>query len=184
MKITFVRTLLAAGVIGGAFLASCTGDVGPAGAAGAGGATGPIGAPGPTGATGTEVYRATLTGASEVPPVTSAGTGTATLTLSGGLLLYRVDVGNVTNITAAHIHGPALAGVNAGVRVNLYVPPAGTAPISFTTTATLASGIGSIPNGISQDSLIVLLRNGNTYANVHTSAFPGGELRGQFARVP
>ena len=34
------------------------------------------------------------------------------------------------------------------------------------------------------DSLLVLLRNGQAYANVHTTAFGGGEIRGQFARVP
>ena len=106
------------------------------------------------------------------------------VTLVGGILSYRIDVGNIQNVMAAHIHAPSSATQTAGVRVNFYVPPAGTAPVSFTTTSTLASGVGSLPNGLSQDSLVVLLRNGNAYANVHTTAFGGGEIRGQFARVP
>ncbi|MDP2958217.1 MAG: CHRD domain-containing protein [Longimicrobiales bacterium] len=184
MRVAIVRALFTAGIVGAAAVASCTGDLGPTGPAGAAGPTGATGPTGPAGPAGVEVFRATLAGTNEVPPSGSAGTGTATVTLVGGQLIYRVDVGTIANITAAHIHGPAAAGVNAGVRVNLYVPPAGTAPISFTTTATLAQGVAALPSVISQDSLVVLLRNGNAYANVHTTAFGGGEIRGQFAKVP
>lgn len=184
MRVAIVRALFAAGIAVAAVAASCTGDMGPTGPAGEAGPAGPAGPTGPAGPAGVEAFRATLSGANEVPASGSAGTGTATVTLVGGQLLYRVDVGNIANVTAAHIHGPAAAGVNAGVRVNLFVPPAGTPPISFTTTATLAQGVAGLPSVISQDSLVVLLRNGNAYANVHTSAFGGGEIRGQFARVP
>jgi hypothetical protein len=182
--------LMFAGLVGVAMVASCTGDEGPTGPAGPAGATGPAGPAGPTGATGAEVFRATLTGASEVPPSGSAGTGTAIVTNVGGILTYRVDVGNINNVTLAHIHGPAPAGTNAGVALNMYVPAQGigaqpgTAPVSFTTTRTLTSGVGTLPTGMSTDSLLVLLRNGQAYANVHTSQFGGGEIRGQFARVP
>ncbi len=187
MRVAIVRALSAAGIVGAAAVASCTGDLGPtgpAGAAGPTGATGATGPAGPTGPAGVEVFRATLSGANEVPASGSAGTGTATVTLVGGQLIYRVDVGNIANVTAGHVHGPAAAGVNAGVRLNLYVPPAGTPPISFTTTATLSQGVAGLPSVISQDSLVVLLRNGNAYANIHTTAFGGGEIRGQFAKVP
>jgi hypothetical protein len=34
------------------------------------------------------------------------------------------------------------------------------------------------------DSLLVLMRTGNAYVNVHTSAYPSGELRGQISKVP
>ena len=119
-----------------------------------------------------------------MPASGSAGTGTATATLVGGIISFKVEVGNIQNVTVAHIHGPAVAGVNAGVKLDLYVPPLGTPPLSFTTTATLAAGVGVTKGGITQDSLVVLLRNGNAYGNVHTSAFPGGEIRGQFVRQP
>jgi len=184
MRVAIVRVLLAASIAGAAVVASCTGDIGPMGPAGEAGPVGPTGGTGPAGPAGVEAFRATLAGTNEVPPSGSAGTGTATVTLVGGQLIYRVDIGNIANVTLAHIHGPAAAGVNAGVRLNLYVPPTGTSPISFTTTATLAQGVAGLPSVISQDSLVVLLRNGNAYANIHTSAFPGGELRGQFVKVP
>jgi hypothetical protein len=41
-----------------------------------------------------------------------------------------------------------------------------------------------VPIGISMDSLLVPMRNGNAYVNVHTSAYPSGELRGQISKVP
>jgi hypothetical protein len=117
------------------------------------------------------------------------------LTYIGGQLLFRLDVDSIANVTAAHIHGPAAVGVNAGVLVNLYVPPAGTPPRTFTTVATLAQGVAPRPNSaaVSLDSVLVLLRNGNAYVNVHTndgvdppSTGPGdlqaGEIRGQVTR--
>jgi hypothetical protein len=39
-------------------------------------------------------------------------------------------------------------------------------------------------SNISFDSVLVLLRNGNAYVNVHTTAVPGGEIRGQIVKVP
>jgi hypothetical protein len=105
-----------------------------------------------------------------VPANASTGTGTAVITHVGGLLIFRLDVANIQNVVAAHIHGPAAVGVNAGVRLNLYVPPAGTAPVSFgNNVATLAQGVATSPNGVTMDSLLVLLRNGHPYVNVHTN---------------
>ena len=140
------------------------------------------GATGPNGPTEVEIYTATMTGAGETTPTGSTGTGTAVVTLVGGLLSYRVDVANISSVTRAHIHGPGAAGANGPIRVNFYEPPSGTAGLNFTTSATLVSGVAPLPSGISQDSLVVLLRNGNAYANVHTTAFPGGEIRGQFVK--
>src|SRR5215210_2268589 len=103
MRTSMVRAFLAAGIAGVAILASCTGDegpTGPAGATGATGATGAAGPAGPAGAAGSEVFRATLTGANEVPASGSTGTGTAIVTNVGGVLTYRLDVGNINNVTA------------------------------------------------------------------------------------
>src|SRR5688572_24201068 len=91
------------------------------------------------------------------------------MTVVGNLLLYRLDLANINNVTLAHIHGPASTTANAPVRVDFYAPPAGTTGLNFTTSRTLASGVAPPPSGITADSLLVILRNGNTYVNVHTN---------------
>ncbi|MBI4541226.1 MAG: CHRD domain-containing protein [Gemmatimonadetes bacterium] len=179
MKRTFVRSATLVAAVG--FLAAgCEGDVGPAGVQGPAGPAGPAG---PTGPAATfENFNATLSGANEVPAVTTSATGTARLSLVGPTLLYRIDVASITGVTASHIHGPAPAGVNTGVRVNLC--GAGSAPACATGTVTgvLVTGTVTSVSGISFDSVLVLMRSGNAYVNVHTSANPGGEIRGQVAR--
>ena len=186
MRPALVRTSIGIALLATAVVWSCTGDEGPAGPDGAQGPQGPQGPVGPAGPAVIETFRATLAGANEVatPPVVSTGAATAIITYVGGQLLFRVDVGGTSNVTRAHIHGPAAVGVNAGIRVNFYEPPSGTTPLNFTGTATLANGVAGLPIGISMDSLLVLLRNGNAYVNVHTSAYPSGELRGQISKVP
>lgn len=197
MRRSFVRTvgtLIALGAI-----VACEGAVGPtgpAGTAGTAGPTGPTGPAGPTGAAGATSFTATMNAAAEVPTNASTATGTAAIAVVGRLMLYKLDVAGISNVTAAHIHGPALAGVNGGVRMNLC--GAGTAPACATGTAftgLLVSGFADAPSGITFDSLVVLLRNGNAYVNVHTNdgvaptgTGPGdlsaGEIRGQVAVVP
>jgi len=181
------RHSLVAAVVLAILAASCEGDTGPAGPEGPSGPAGPAGPQGPQGPPApalVEVFTATLSGAEEVPPNDSEGTGSAVLTAVGGQLVFRVDVGNVLGVTRAHIHGPAGVGVNAGILVNLYEPPAGTEPLDFPAMGTLAQGVAGSPLGVSSDSLLVLLRNGNAYVNVHTTTFPPGELRGQITPVP
>ncbi|HEY2619316.1 MAG TPA: CHRD domain-containing protein [Acetobacteraceae bacterium] len=115
-------------------------------------------------------YRATMSGKSEVPPTTSTGSGDvlATLDTSTKKLSYTMTYSGLSGpATAAHFHGPAAAGANAGVAV-----PIGTNPPSPTTgSATLT------------DAQIKDLEAGNWYANVHTEANKGGEIRGQMTRV-
>jgi len=95
--------------------------------------------------------------------------------------VYRIDVANITGVTAAHIHGPATTTANGPVRVDLYIPPTGT---TFTGSGMLVQGVAAAPRVISVDSVLVLMRNGNAYVNVHTVANPGGEIRGQISRRP
>ena len=75
----------------------------------------------PTYAAGT-AYKATLDGKSEVPPTTSTGTGTATVTYDPATKMVTWE-GSFSGLsgpaTAAHIHGPGEAGKNAGVIVPL-----------------------------------------------------------------
>ena len=113
-------------------------------------------------------FHAVLNTASEVPPHSTQGTGTAMATLDTAtkMLTYTVTYKDLTGpVTAAHFHGPAMAGVNAGV-----VLPIATSmtPIKDSTTLT--------------DAQIADLEAGKWYVNIHTAANPGGEIRGQMEK--
>lgn len=133
-------------------------------------------------------FTAHLTGAEEVPPVETAATGQTVFQLSrdGTEISYRLIAANIENVTQAHIHlGPA--GVNGPVVVWLYPegPPAQLIPGRFdgvlaTGTFTEANLVGPLA-GESLEDLLDAMRAGSTYVNVHTSQFPGGEIRGQIA---
>ena len=112
------------------------------------------------------LFVANLTGAQETPPNNSTATGRASLVLSPDEKTARVSLtfaGLSSGQTDAHIHGPALPGVSA--------PPVFPLPLGqlsdFSITLTPAQV---------QD-----LKNGLFYVNVHSSNFPTGEIRGQFA---
>ncbi len=138
-----------------------------------------------TGITVTQRFTATLSGASVRPtPVTSTATGSATFTYVGDIktLFYEVDVVGIDSVTLAHIHGPADTGASAGVILNLYTTGKSKG-LGF--TGVLAAGVGGqlgAPSGMTMDSLLVLMGNGNAYVNVHTVAHPAGEIRGQVVK--
>ena len=122
-----------------------------------------------------EVFVATLSGANEVPAVTSNGTGMATFTLiDNTTLTYELSVSDLDSVTAAHIH-VGEAGIAGGVIRNLFTGP--TTGLDF--TGSLASGTIAEATGMSFDSLMVRMRNGTLYTNVHTRRNGGGEIRGQ-----
>ena len=114
-----------------------------------------------------------------MPPVTSIAAGTASISVVGPLLVYRIDVTDITDVTGAHIHGPAAAGVNAGILVDLCGRGVAPACATGTVNGVLVSGTAGAVSGMSFEDLLVLFRNGTTYVNVHTTVNPGGELRGQ-----
>jgi hypothetical protein len=125
-------------------------------------------------------FTATLIGASERPnPVTTTATGTATVTIvNENSLTFTVTVANLTNITAGHIHVGSAA-VAGAVIVGLAPAtlPTGTfTGILNSGTITVATLAGA---PVTMASLIALIRNGDAYINVHTTANPGGEIRGQ-----
>jgi hypothetical protein len=107
-------------------------------------------------------------------------------------LSYQLNVANIDNVVAAHIHlGPA--GANGPVVAFLFgsVAPGGgsTNGVLATGTITSASLLGPLA-GQPLSALIDAMRAGNTYVNVHTNDgvapvntgpgdFPGGEVRGQ-----
>ncbi len=125
---------------------------------------------------------AQMNGANERPnPVTTSANGAAVFTRSGATVNYTVAYQGLASApTGLHIHAIATTATNAGVVVNLMPTPltsaSGVLTGSFTASAILS--IGGQP-AISMDSLYVLLQNGSAYVNVHSSAFPGGEIRGQ-----
>ena len=125
---------------------------------------------------------AQMNGANERPtPNTSTANGAALFTRSGATVSYTVTYQGLASApTGLHIHAPASTAVNAGVIVDLVTTPQTNSSGVLTGTFT-AAGIRSIGGQppISLDSLVVLLQNGNAYVNVHTSVFPGGEIRGQ-----
>jgi hypothetical protein len=114
----------------------------------------------------TMVFNAPMNGASEVPPKTTSGKGDATVALdtTTKTIEYTVTFSGLTGpATMAHIHGPAAVGSNAGVVVPLGNNP--TSPIKGTATL--------------NNQQMADLEAGKYYVNVHTSANPGGEIRGQ-----
>jgi hypothetical protein len=127
-----------------------------------------------------------LSGGEEVPPADTRATGQAIFKLSrdGMSLDYRLIVANIENLSMAHIH-LAPAGVNGPVVVWLYPDGPPPQPIEGRFSGVLATGtitaddlVGPLA-GASLDDLLAAMRAGNTYVNVHTEQYPGGEVRGQ-----
>jgi len=113
----------------------------------------------------TASFGGAMNAASEVPPNMTRGSGMAEAWLNRdtNVLKYRITYSGLSGpATMAHFHGPAAAGANAGVAVP-FVSPA--SPIEGQATLTPAQ-VGD-------------LMAGKWYANVHTAANPGGEIRGQ-----
>lgn len=116
-------------------------------------------------------YAATLEGLQEVPPNASPATGAATLSLSPTkMLTVHIDFsGLIGSLTASHIHGPAPAGVNAGVRFGLIPPAPAASPVDVIVGPLSAADETNLNSGL-------------FYINIHSSVFPGGEIRGQIFR--
>ena len=110
-------------------------------------------------------FMAMLSGAEEVPPVETGGTGSANVTWNSETkeLSWSIDFAGLSGpATAAHFHGPADPGANAGPVItidDLESPSEGTATLTDEQAADLAAG--------------------KWYVNVHTEAHPDGEIRGQ-----
>ncbi len=113
-------------------------------------------------------FRASLDSVQEVPPTTSTGKGTASLTLTEYGLVYSITFSGLSGpINAGHFHNAA-AGVNGSVFRTL--------------TFTNNTAIGVWKSTDAEPLTGALLREllaGNIYINVHTAANPGGEIRGQ-----
>jgi hypothetical protein len=116
-----------------------------------------------------EKLKATLDGKSETPPNASTGAGTAEIDYDAASkkLTWKLTYSGLSGpATAAHFHGPAEVGKNAGVAVA--IPNATTSPNEGSATLT--------------DAQAADLLAGKYYVNVHTAANPGGEIRGQVTK--
>lgn len=112
--------------------------------------------------------KAELKASDEVPPNASKGTGslTATYDSDSKKLTWKGSYSGLTGpASAAHFHGPAPAGKNAGVMVP--INPHGP---SFEGSATLT------------DAQAKALMDGDLYVNIHTAANKAGEIRGQLTK--
>ena len=111
-------------------------------------------------------FNTQLRAGNEVPVNASQGTGSvdAMFNKDTNLLRWKVNYSGLSGpATAGHFHGPAAAGTNAGVVVPWSGPMA--SPLEGSATLTTAQ--------------VADLMAGRWYANIHTAANPGGELRGQ-----
>jgi CHRD domain len=138
-------------------------------------------------------FVATLSGDEEVPARDTQAVGVAKFKLSkdGAALTFKVNVSNIQNVFAAHIHCGAV-GVNGPVGVTLFAG----APAGGSVNGTLAEGTITAPDAgnacgwTNLAAVLAAIESGATYVNVHTNDgleppntgpgdFPGGEIRGQ-----
>jgi hypothetical protein len=145
-------------------------------------------------------FEANLTGAAEIPPVITPGTGFATVVLDPAANTLHVDVtfsGLTSGTTASHIHCCVPSGAPGNFIVATTTPtfpgfPLGVTSGSYDDTLdlTLASSYnpvfvadeGGIPQA--EAALITAIQTGANYLNIHTSNNPGGEIRGILVPAP
>jgi glucose/arabinose dehydrogenase len=133
-----------------------------------------------------KVFRATLSGREEVPPVTTAGGATAEFRLrDDGSIAYELRAtGPLVGVTQAHIH---LGGYIQNGPVVAFLLPLHSEGTNFERGDLIARGtlvesnvIARLPGfEASISNLVQRMRQGRTYANIHTTNNQGGEVRGQ-----
>ena len=147
-------------------------------------------------------YSAVLTGHAESPPTGSAGSGSVTVTID--TILHTMDIeanflGLGAPTTVAHIHCCTAAPESGNVGVATTTPtfpgfPAGVTSGTYSMTfdlladSTYSTGfLGGAGGGTvagAEAALLAGLDEGKAYFNVHTTAFPSGEIRGFLQTVP
>jgi CHRD domain len=134
-----------------------------------------------------------LSGYNETPltiSTTGGGSFTAKVANDGGSFAWTLSYEALEgSVLQAHIHfgAPATSGgISVFLCTNLGNGPAGTrlcpaSPATISGTATAADVLGPTGQGIEAGAfgeLLAAMRSGNAYANVHSSKWPGGEIRG------
>jgi len=138
----------------------------------------------------TEVFSAHLLGDNEVPPINSTGSATFHMENADGVITFSLTFSGLSsNLTVSHLHF-APTRVAGGVMIFLCGggnQPNCPAATSGTITGTIvaANVTGPTTQGIDPGDLTSALEavgDGASYANIHTTKFPGGEIRGQVRR--
>lgn len=157
------------------------------------------------------VYTASLSGPNEAPPNTSPGTGTTFVTIDDVLNTMRVQVtfsglvptttaGAPSGVTNAHIHGPTVTPFAGTASVATTLPtfpgfPSGVTVTSGTydnlfnllTASTYNTNFINANGGTTagaRSAFLAALASGRAYLNIHSTQFPGGEIRGFLVPVP
>ena len=139
---------------------------------------------------GQEVFQADLAGSNEVPARDTGATGGCGFVVEGDRVEFSISTKALSGpVVGAHIHIGA-AGANGPVRVPFIGPNlAGTntvTPFNAPDPGILIDGsFGSsdVTGGLTLADVLSAMRSGNAYCNIHTTTFPGGEIRGQIRQV-
>jgi hypothetical protein len=148
-----------------------------------------------------QTVRTKLVGYQEVPAISSPGSGEfrAKVDRNAGTIFYELEYGGLQGpAIMSHIH-VGQHGVNGGISVWLCQSATNPAPAAVAASVPTCPANGGIVNGTLMassvigpagqliaagefDELVEALRAGVTYVNVHTTAVPSGEIRGQLGR--
>jgi hypothetical protein len=127
--------------------------------------------------------RATLNGDAETPAIATVAGGTGEFNINDDdtEITYKLDLTNIEDTTAAHIHVGAFG--TSGPIILTLSPESFGDSLSDTLdqsnfTPEPAQGINTFSDAINA------IKGGNAYVNVHTEKNPNGEIRGQLVTVP
>jgi len=144
-------------------------------------------------ATTKQVFVATFSGSSESPPNVSPGTGDALIAYTPSTLMMEVQAtfsGLTIGDTAAHIHCCITSpGTNAAVATTTPTFPnfpLGVTSGTYDHTLDMNDAASYNPAFVTahtdvagaRAALLTGMSNGTAYFNIHTTNFPGGEIRG------
>jgi hypothetical protein len=122
-------------------------------------------------------YEIALTQSQEVPaPKPTTASGEAVLIIYPSTIDFQVSAKSIVSVTMAHIHSGA-PGVAGPILATLYQTNSPISPNGIFTNGTLTDV--NLSPGVTIASLKAVIASGNTYVNVHTTANPNGEIRGQ-----
>jgi len=134
-------------------------------------------------------FTAKLSGSNEVPPVATAALGIATFhAIPVGhqqVINYELHLKNIKGVTGAHIHignqgenGPVVAGL---FNPNMNKSPTGVINGLLSAGTLTSSELTGPLAGKTINNLLIIIRGGGAYVNVHTTQNQNGEIRGQIS---